>query len=124
MNAVLVIKPGPLRDGLDALLFTMPDVQLVAHPSDNNAAIDFCRKNPDALIIFEIRSNDPGLMDTIPEMKERCPLGRVVALINTESDLRSAEEVGADLIMRVGVRASELKTSIEELVGASMEASI
>jgi hypothetical protein len=48
MNAVLVIRPGPLRVGWDALLSAMPDVHLVAHPNDKNAVIDFCRKNPDA----------------------------------------------------------------------------
>ena len=52
MNAVLVIKPGPLRDGLDALLFTMPDVHLVAYPNNTNAVLDFCQKNPESLMIL------------------------------------------------------------------------
>ena len=60
MNAVLVIKPGPLRDGLDALLFAMPDVHLVAYPNNTNAVLDFCQKNPESLMILEIRPNDPG----------------------------------------------------------------
>jgi hypothetical protein len=34
--------------GLDALLFAIPDVQLVAHPNDKNAGIDFCQKNPES----------------------------------------------------------------------------
>jgi len=123
MNAVLMIKPGPLRDGLNTLLFAMSDVQLVAHPDNNNAAIDFCRKKPGALMILDIRSNDPGLLDTIPEMKERCPLGRVVALIHTESDLPSAEVFGADFIMGVGTRAYEVKAGIEEMGRSSAETS-
>ena len=49
----------------------------------------------------------PGILDTIPKMKERCPLDRVVAFVHTENDLRSSVEAGADLIMRVGTHASE-----------------
>jgi hypothetical protein len=74
-------------------------------------------------MILEIRPNDPGLPATIPEMKICCPPGRVVALIHTENDLRSVEEAGADLIKRVGIRASELKAGIEELARSSAVAS-
>lgn len=123
MNAVLVIKPGPLRDGLDALLFSMPDVQLVAHANDNNTVLDFCQKNPDALLILEIRPDSQDLLATISEVKVRCPQGRVVALIHTQRDQRDAEEAGADLILRVGTRAPMLKTSIEGLIRTTDETS-
>ena len=31
MIVLLAVKPGPLRDGLDALLYATPEMQLVAH---------------------------------------------------------------------------------------------
>ena len=119
MNALLAIRPGPLRDGLDALLYTMPDVQLVAHPNDNNAVFDFCQKYPDALTIFEIPPRDPGLLTAVSEIRLRYPQGHVIAFINAESDLHVAKEARADLIVRVGTRASETRASIEELIRAS-----
>jgi len=58
-------------------------------------------------MIPNILSNNLGLLDTIPEMKERRPHGRVVVLIHKKNDLPSREESGADHIMRMGTRASE-----------------
>ena len=119
MNAVLVIKPGLLCDGLYALLFSIPEVQLVVHANDKKSVLDFCQKNQDALMIIEIPADESSLLDTIPEVKIRCPHVGVVALVHTESDKCAAQEAGADLVTNVGTRASELKTMIESLIQAS-----
>ena len=38
MLVLLAAKPGPLRDGLDALLDSIPEVNLVTHANDMDAA--------------------------------------------------------------------------------------
>ena len=38
MIALLVLRPGPLRDGLNALLSAMPEIGLVAQSEDADAA--------------------------------------------------------------------------------------
>ena len=115
MNALLVIKPGPLRDGLDALLSSIPDVQLVAHPTNTNAVLDFCQKNPNTLIIMEIKPGDRALLADVPEMKVICHNSQVIALIHDEDDRGAAEQAGMDLVVDVAIGAPELKEIIKDV---------
>jgi len=118
MIVLLLFKPGALRDGLNALLYTIPDVQLVVHAHDAKAALDFCRKNPNTLIIIDIKPGDRALIAKVPEMKGVCPQMGVIALLHEEDDRGAAEQVGMDLIMEVGIRAPELKANIQEMIQA------
>jgi DNA-binding NarL/FixJ family response regulator len=117
MIVLLVVKPGPLRDGLDALLYTIPEVQLVAHANDTNAAFEFCQQHPIELIILEIRPGDRGPLAKIPGMKSLCPQGQVVALIHDEEDREPAEASGVDLVLTSGLRAAKLREVITEITG-------
>jgi DNA-binding NarL/FixJ family response regulator len=116
MIVLLLFKPGSLRDGLNALLYTISDVQLVVHANDASAALEFCRENPNILIIMEIKPGDRDLLAQVPEMKVLNPQKRVIALIHNEDDREAAEQAGMDMILDVGTRAPELKAKIEDLV--------
>jgi len=120
MIVLLAVKPGPLRDGLDALLYATPGVQLVAHANDTNAVLVFCEQHPTKLIILEVKTGDRGLLAKVPEMRALCPQGQVVALIHEEKDREAAEEAGADVVLTSGVRASKLKEVITEIVCSLM----
>jgi DNA-binding NarL/FixJ family response regulator len=120
MIVLLAVKPGPLRDGLDALLYATPEVQLVAHANDTNATIAFCQQHPTNLIILEVRPADLDFLAKVPELKALCPQGQVVALINDEQDREPAEASGADLVLTTGMRATKLKETITEIVGSLM----
>jgi len=117
MIVLLFFKPGPLRDGLNALLYTISNVQLVVHAHDASAALEFCRKNPNIVVIMEIKPGDRALLAQVPEMKALCSHNiPVIALIHDEDDWEAAEQAGIDLIMDVGTRAPLLKEKIEKVV--------
>ena len=116
MIVLLVVRPGPLRDGLNALLSSMPEVQLVAQANDASAAIDFCQGRPNELVIMEIKPGDRNLLTKVSDIKVLCPKGEVIALIHDEEDWEPAEAAGVDLIIRVGIRAVELRERIVEAV--------
>ena len=116
MIVLLAVKPGPLRDGLDALLYATPEVQLVAHANDTDACLLFCQQHPTNLLILEVRPGDRGLLAKIPDMKALCPQGQVVALIHNENDRKPAEASGADLVLTSWMRAAKLKQVITEIV--------
>ena len=117
MIVLLLIKPGSLRDGLNALLYTISDVQLVVHVNDVSAALEFCLKNSNTLVIMEIKSGDSALIARAPEMKALNPQMPVIALIHDENDREVAGQAGIDLIMDIGTRAPDLKVKIEAMVG-------
>lgn len=117
MIVLLAVKPGPLRDGLDALLYATPEVQLVAHANDTNAALTFCQQHPTKLIILEVRPGDRDILGNLPELKELNPQGQVIALIHEEKDWEPAEASGVDLVLASGMRAAKLKQTITEITG-------
>lgn len=116
MIVLLVVKPGPLRDGLNALLYAIPEVLLVAQATNANAALDFCLGRPIELMILEVKPGDRDLLAKVPDMKAHCPQGQIIAFIHDEEDWQPAEAAGVDLVMRVGTRAAELKKRIDEAV--------
>ncbi len=118
MIVLLVVRPGPLRDGLNALLSSMPEVQLVAQASDASAAIDFCQGRPNEMVIMEIKPGDRGLLAKVPEMKALCPKGQVVALIHEEGDREPAKASGVDVVLTTGIRAAKLKEMLTEITGS------
>lgn len=117
MIVLLAVKPGPLRDGLDALLYATPEVQLVAHANDPKAALTFCQQHPTKLIILEVRPGDRDILGNVPELKELNPQGQVIALIHEEQDREPAEASGADVVLTSGMRAAKLKQMISEITG-------
>jgi len=118
MIVLLAVKPGPLRDGLDALLYATPEVQLVAHANDTNAALEFCQQHPTELIILEVRPGDRDLLVKVPEIKALYPQGQVIALIHEEKDREPAEKSGIDVVLTTGMRAAKLKEKITEIAGS------
>ena len=117
MIVLLAVKPGPLRDGLDALLYATPEVQLVAHANDTNAALKFCQQHPTKLIILEVKPGDKDLLGNVKEMKALSPQGQVIAMIHDENDRELAEMSGFDDVLSTGMRAVKLKEKIAEIVG-------
>ena len=116
MIVLLAVKPGPLRDGLDALLYAISEVQLVAHANDTDAVLQFCQQHPADLVILEIKPGEREILAEVPYMKALCPQGQIVSLIHEERDRGPAETAGVDIVLTIGIRASKLKQMISKLI--------
>lgn len=123
MIALILIKPGPLRDGMDALLVSIAEVHLVAHPNDAEAALDFCEHNITELIVLEVKPGQRDMLNIVGDMKALCPQGNVLALIHDENDRVAAERAQADLILSAGMPAYKLNAAIKALANSSVEES-
>ena len=119
MIVLLAVKPGPLRDGLDALLYATSEVQLVAHANDTDAVLQFCQQHPADLVILEIKPGERKILAEVPYMKALCPQGQIVCLIHEERDRGPAETAGLDIVLTTGIRASKLKQMISKLIISS-----
>ena len=122
MIALLVLRPGPLRDGLNALLSAMPEIGLVAQAEDTDAALKFLARHCAELVLIKLDAADRHLLGPAIEMRALCPDTQVVALIEDERDRQVAEASGTDLVMMVGVPAPILKARIGALVRPAAEA--
>jgi DNA-binding NarL/FixJ family response regulator len=122
MIALLVVRPGPLRDGLSALLSAMPEIRLVAHAEDADAALGFLARQCAELVLIKLDAGDRQLLGPVIEMRALCPDTQVVALIEDERDRQVAEASGTDLVMVVGVPVPVLRARIGALVRSTAEA--
>jgi DNA-binding NarL/FixJ family response regulator len=105
MIALVVLRPGPLRDGLCALLCAMSEIRLTAQAEDTDAALRFLARLCAQLVLIKLDAGDRRLLKPIIEMRALCPDTQVVALIEDERDRQVAQASGADLVMLVGVPA-------------------
>ena len=118
MIALLVLRPGQLRDGLNELLCAMPEIGLVAQTDDFEEALSFLGQQCTELVLIKLDASDGRSLGPVREMKRFCPYIRMAAFIEDDKDLPVAEASEADLVLREGVRAPELKAKIRELVGS------
>ena len=121
MLVLLAAKPGPMREGLDALLDSIPEVSLVAHATDVDAARSFYQRYPTQLMILEIRPGDRSLLAAVSELKSLSPQSQALVLIHEDGDRPAAEASGADSVLVTGTRASKLKEAVTQTVIASMD---
>jgi chemotaxis response regulator CheB len=100
---------------MNALLYAMPEIDMVAQAGDAQAALDFCLRSQVELVILEVKPGEHELLARLAEMKALC-WGRMVVLIHDEADRQPVEASGADLVMTVGMRAAELKVGIGKMI--------
>jgi DNA-binding NarL/FixJ family response regulator len=122
MIALLVLRPGPLRDGLSALLSAMPEIRLVAQAEDDGAALTFLAQQCAELVLIKLDAGDRRLLGPVLQMRALCPNAQLVALIEDELDRQVAMASGTDLVMMVGVPVPTLKTRLRSLVCSVAEA--
>jgi hypothetical protein len=116
MKALLLLRPGKLRDGINALLCAMPEIGLVAQTEDSEEALNYLAVQCAELVLTKVDPRDDGLQATIREMKTLCPDSRIVALVGDDRDQLGGAPGEPDLVLREGLRASEVRAQIKELV--------
>ena len=122
MIALLVLRPGPLREGLNALLSAMPEIGLVAQSEDADTALRFLAQHCADLVLIKLDAGDRRLLGPVLEMRALCPDLQVVALIEDERDRQVAVASGTDLVLMVGVPVASLKAQVRALVHSVTEA--
>ena len=116
VRAVLVGKPGPLRDGLHALVTTIPEVEVVGEASDAAAMQRLVAQYQPGLVLLDIglfRDADWVMLERI---KAEWPETRCLALADTGQQQREAEAVDADAVLFKGFPAAKLVETIEDLL--------
>ena len=114
---VLVMgAPGHLRDGLKALLRSLPrvgDVRLTDSISSTRTAIG-C--NCPDLIVADTSTWNGKVQETIRRIKMDSPQSRVLALADSKARKQELLAAGADAALVIGTRAARLLETVQELL--------
>ena len=114
--AVIIAPPGPLRDGLHALVNAMPQVGSVWVTGDVCAAPALGQDSGPLLVLLD--GDQPGekVWRTVRRAKSRWPRARIIVLVGSVKQQQEAEGAGGDTVLLQGVPAGRVVAAIVRLL--------
>lgn len=118
--AMLVARPGPLRDSLRALVSAIPftDTFVV---EDATAALDDLSRCHPALVIVDFDPADPGIWRLLDVLSAQRPAVHHIFMVDTVEEQRLALSSGAKVALLKGFPASRLHSVIKGLLPKTAE---
>jgi DNA-binding NarL/FixJ family response regulator len=116
-KAVMILaNPGPLRDGLHALIFAMPQIESITEASDLQLTPGTSSEHHPSVVILDAeltRGNVPSVMQLV---KARWSQARYIVLANDVREQQEAESAGADAALLKGVPPSSITEAVSRLL--------
>lgn len=111
--ALVISQPGHLRNGLQSLLRTIPQIEIIAESQDPSVLLKMENDiHPDLLIIDAIVIDEINWL-AIANLKAGWPKTKMLILTDNNLQEMKAIEAGADFSLPKGFPASALVTLIE-----------
>ena len=103
-----------VRQGLVALIGTLPGMQVVAQASDGEQAVDLYRTHRPDITLMDLRLPNKNGVDAIAQIREEFPAARIIVLItfDGDEDIYRALQAGAKGYLLKGMNADELTEAI------------
>ncbi|NCF69937.1 MAG: hypothetical protein GWP61_28665 [Chloroflexi bacterium] len=115
MLALIVARPGPVCDGLVALLGASQVVTKIVQIPQPEDAWDFVQSICPNLTLIYASPLAPDLANLITQMKAFC-CRPVLAIVTSEEDRQAAAAHGADSVVMEGIPSSKLGKRISTLL--------
>ncbi|MFC1879219.1 response regulator transcription factor [Chloroflexota bacterium] len=111
--ALVIVKPGHLRNGLQSLLRTIPQIEILAESNDPSILRKMNEDFHPELILL-----DGGLIaeddwSALTKIKETRPATKILVLTENDQQGQAAREAGADYFLLKGFPATELVHLVE-----------
>jgi DNA-binding NarL/FixJ family response regulator len=116
MVALIVVKRGPLREGLSRLMTSIPGVEIAGETGDLSRAIEMIGKRRPDLVLIDGDLPHSGAWDALQRAKQGWPETRFAILAD------HCQEIPfhlADAILQKGMPAATLVHAIETLLSKS-----
>lgn len=113
---LLVARPGPLKDGLRALLTAIPQIDIVAQVRDVATAPVVAAEFQPRLLIVDGGLPRLDLAALLPEIKALSAPTRCIVLAQDVAQQQTAAAAGADAVLLIGSFAEELAQVVEQLL--------
>ncbi|MGE5619120.1 MAG: hypothetical protein ACM3US_07665 [Sphingomonadaceae bacterium] len=115
---LLVVKAGPLADGLQGLLKTIPGVEAIVWTNSFPSTLAEMVALRPAVIVLDLDPVEAQPAEVLCRLKTAFPDSSYVVLANDVAQRRVAEEAGADAVLLMGCRPSELVETVRGLLTA------
>ena len=115
MITILIVEDHQVvRQGLIALLNTMPDMSVVGEASSGDQAVELFRRHKPDVTIMDLRLPAMGGVDAIKAIRQEFPAARIIVLttFDGDEDIFRALQAGARGYLLKGMSAEELMDAI------------
>lgn len=118
-SALIVAKPGPLRDGIQALMIAIPQIDAVYETSDLSSAPDIVYDRCPDLVLLDSSLDREAIRPAVRRVKAQWPQARCVFLADDVQQKREGESADADVALLKGLPATQLVAAIVGLLPRS-----
>ena len=112
--ALIIAKPGHLRNGLKSLLRTIPQIEVLAESNDPSILLKTDEILPELIVVDGSLIDDRNLSE-LAKIKRDRPSTKIIVLTENDQQDLAAKKAGADFHLLKGFRAAELALLIESL---------
>jgi len=112
---ILVVEDHHVvRQGLVALLKTVPDMNVVAEGSDGKQAVDLFRQHEPDVTLMDLRMPNMSGVDAVVQIRQEYPAARIIVLttFDGDEDIYRALQAGARAYLLKGMFGDELMDAI------------
>ena len=114
--ALIIAKPSHLRNSLQSLLRTIPQIEILAESHDPAILVKMHAEIHSELILVDASIIDETSWSAITKIKADWHNTKFIVLIENEQQAQKAKEAGADFYLLKGFPATELVHLIENLL--------
>lgn len=116
-RAVMILaNPGPLREGLHALMFAMPQIGSITEVSDLQAALGTTNEQFPSLVILDAELTRGDVLDAIRLIRATWSQARCIFLANDVRQQAEAESAGVDAVLLKGVSPASITETVGRLL--------
>jgi DNA-binding NarL/FixJ family response regulator len=116
LSALIIARPGRMRESLSALLVATSQFGRVDCADDLSSALQRPAEPPPALALVDVDLPGPDVEPALKQIKAVWPNAQYLVLVEAGQE-QLAQKSGADGILRKGFRSTELFAMIAFLLG-------
>lgn len=116
MSVLIVARPGRIREGLRALLRTIPRIEIVGQVGQGSAALEMVTRERPALVLLNSSLPFEEAWMALKQIKAEWPQTRCIVLVDNIQQQGMAQAAGADGVLLKGFAAETLFMTIDEVL--------
>ena len=113
---MILASPGPLQDGLHALLFAMPQIETVKLADDLQTALGHPNGRYPSLIVLDADLAKGNVPSVVRQIKVRWPHSLSIFLANDVKQQLEAEDAGTDAALLKGSPPARITATVVRLL--------
>jgi len=113
---LIVVRPGPLREGVEALLTSVPQIEIVDKLECTSRAVQIAKEQTINILLLEAGLPMNGASRLVAFCRRERPGVRCLVLADTMDQAREARAFGADAVFLKGFPADRFVMTVERLL--------